>query len=256
MSSNDEYSTDDSKRKRDSSDLGAFKGSKKIARSPVKMRENDKKLDEIFQLLKAVSLDVQQIRNEQQEIRREMKELKDENNKMKHENELLKLENEKIKKNIATLNVKTEQLDKEKRKKNVVVTGLEVVKENENKLKEVMRDFIKENLQIETAITSANRLGKETYLVSFENIEEKWKVMEQKGKLRNLKDQRVYINNDQTTREREIQKCIREVAAQEEQKGNQVKIGYQKLKIGDDEWKWSNENDRLEKQTRSRDGKK
>lgn len=52
-----------------------------------------------------------------------------------------------------------------------------------------------------------------------ENIQEKNKILENKRKLRNVRGLRMYINNDLTKNEREIQKEVREHAKQYREKG-------------------------------------
>ena len=50
-------------------------------------------------------------------------------------------------------------------------------------------------------------------------------------------------NADLTKKEIKIQSKIREIAKEERNKGNRIKIGYKKLTINGKEWKWDeNEN--------------
>ncbi|KAI4465408.1 atp synthase mitochondrial f1 complex assembly factor 2/atp12 protein mitochondrial precursor [Holotrichia oblita] len=56
-------------------------------------------------------------------------------------------------------------------------------------------------------------------------------VMKNKSKLRNKLDNKVFINDDLTREERDIQRIIRQKAKEEKSKGKQVKIGYAKLVI-------------------------
>lgn len=70
--------------------------------------------------------------------------------------------------------------------------------------------------------------------------------MRNKKKLRNIRGEKIYINNDQTKQERDIDKQIRKRAEEEKKQGKSVKSRYQKLIIDDKEWKWNKLKGRLE----------
>ena len=53
-----------------------------------------------------------------------------------------------------------------------------------------------------------------------------------------LKDKRLFIDNDLTKKEREIQKNIKDIAKAEREQGAKVKIGYRKVKINDKTFIW------------------
>ncbi|KYN07152.1 hypothetical protein ALC62_01884 [Cyphomyrmex costatus] len=75
-------------------------------------------------------------------------------------------------------------------------------------------------------------IGKEEQFIleKLENFEEKIKIMKNKYKLRGRK---IYVDDDMTRKEREIQKKVREWAYQEKKKGRMVKVGYGKAEIGE-----------------------
>lgn len=52
-----------------------------------------------------------------------------------------------------------------------------------------------------------------------------------------LKGQECYIDDDMTNKEREIQAVLRKRAREEREKGNTVKVGYQKIMINN---QWEN----------------
>ena len=64
-------------------------------------------------------------------------------------------------------------------------------------------------------------------LVQMESLEAKRRIMRN----RRLKGSRIYVDDDLTRSEREIQKTIWEQAKKEEAKGRKVKRGYMKLII-------------------------
>ena len=65
--------------------------------------------------------------------------------------------------------------------------------------------------------------------------------MKNKNKLRKLTGKTIYIDNDYTVKEQQIQRIIRKRAAEERQKGSQVRVGYQKIVVDGKEWKWNEE---------------
>jgi hypothetical protein len=60
----------------------------------------------------------------------------------------------------------------------------------------------------------------------------KEKVMKLKGKLREKKKtEKMFIDNDITKPEREIQKKLGTIAKEEKREGKEVKVGYRKISI-------------------------
>lgn len=70
--------------------------------------------------------------------------------------------------------------------------------------------------------------------------------MQNKNKLRNVRNEAYYINHDLTRRERAIWKQIRERTQTEKHMGKQVKIEVRKLVINGEEWKCNKEKEKLE----------
>ncbi|KAF2899315.1 hypothetical protein ILUMI_06861 [Ignelater luminosus] len=77
---------------------------------------------------------------------------------------------------------------------------------------------------VKAKIENAHKLGPKTCLIELDQ-QEKIKIMNNKAKLKNVKEEKIYINDDVTVREREIQKSIRKMAQEERDKGNEVQIG-------------------------------
>ena len=65
--------------------------------------------------------------------------------------------------------------------------------------------------------------------------------MKNKSKLRKLIGKMIYIDDDCTLKEQQIQRNIKKRAAEERQKGSQVRVGYQKIVVGGREWKRNEE---------------
>lgn len=239
MDSDEDYSTDDNTRKREQGEEHMANQCRKTTRTPNKgQQKSEDKLDKLIDMMQSLSAEVQQMRKEQKEYSKEIKALQKENNSLKQEND-------NIKKTIKVLNARMENWEREKKQNNVVIAGMDADTNDQRILKEAVTSLFRENLDIEVSIHSATRLGHKTCLVSLENKNDKIKVMENKSKLRNMKD-KIYINNDLTVVERNIQRNIRQRAEDEKKNGKRVTIGYQKLVIDGKQWKWNEESGRLE----------
>lgn len=161
-----------------------------------------------------------------------------ENEQLRKENNKIKEENCMIKKEIQSINTRLEQLEKEKRRNNIVIQGLSV-NNNTTEIKEDIEKFLYEKLGVNTKVKSAYRMGPKMQIVAPESYEVKREVMKNKIKLRNIQGNKIFINNDQTKQEREIDAQIRVRARTERSKGRRVRNGYQKLFIDEEEWKWN-----------------
>jgi hypothetical protein len=58
---------------------------------------------------------------------------------------------------------------------------------------------------------------------------------------------KVYIDDDLTKEERETQKKLRELAREERDRGKRVKIGYRKIQINGDWFRWDKRQEKLKK---------
>jgi hypothetical protein len=68
-----------------------------------------------------------------------------------------------------------------------------------------------------------------------------------KSKLKEKKGERMYIDDDLTKEERETQKKLRELAREERDRGKRVKIGYRKIQINRDWFRWDKRQEKLKK---------
>jgi predicted Zn-ribbon and HTH transcriptional regulator len=70
--------------------------------------------------------------------------------------------------------------------------------------------------------------------------------MKQKKKLREKKEtEKIFIDNDLTKQEQEIQKKLRTIAKEEKREGKEVKMRYSKIVIERIQWRWNAERERL-----------
>jgi hypothetical protein len=65
-----------------------------------------------------------------------------------------------------------------------------------------------------------------------------------KSKLKEKKDERMYIDDDLTKEERETQKKL---AREESDRGKRVKIGYRKIQINGEWFRWDEREEKLKK---------
>lgn len=212
-----------------------FKKSKKITITPEKGASSDEsKLDKLMEMMKGLVTQVQHIEGKQDKYMEEMKGIK-------LENEEIKKENEELKKEIRSVKRRLDRIEGIDRRKNAVMQGLKLDTSDQDQLKIVVEDIIKKYMEIQIEIKAVKYLGPKTCLIELKNTDDKIKIMKNKSKLREYKEQNIYINDDMTKEEREIQEKIRRKAKEERTKGKTVKIGYQKLLVQGEQWRWNRE---------------
>lgn len=74
-------------------------------------------------------------------------------------------------------------------------------------------------------------INEETVLAQMENFEQKMKLIGNKHKLRNIKNEKGYIGNDLTIYKREIQKDIQIAADAEKGNNKRVNVGYLNMTV-------------------------
>ncbi|XP_043586624.1 histone-lysine N-methyltransferase, H3 lysine-79 specific-like [Bombus pyrosoma] len=194
-----------------------------------------------------------------EEIKREIKEERERREKeMDEERERREREREKeqwergkkeLVDRIRRLEEEREREEREKRRNNIVIKGVEW---KEGDKEEAVKEFIRDKMGIETEVEKAHaiRVGdrKTIMVASMKSREEKIKIMKGKSKLA----KGVYIDEDLTKKEREIQQQIRREARVRREKGGNVnvRIGYRKLKVGDRWYKWNEKEERLSEERR------
>lgn len=177
---------------------------------------------------------IEELKNElKQEISKNHKEMREEFRLLKEEWEekanIWKEEKTHLENRITKLEENLERQEKEKKKLNIVIKGLDDAnKEN----KETVQKWIEEKLEIQTKIKQVFTVGKDknkqAVIVKMHNWEAKKEIMQQKKRLYGTK---VYIENDLTLKERATQIKLKEIADKLKEEGKRVKIGYKKLII-------------------------
>lgn len=149
---------------------------------------------------------------------------------------------------IAKLEYLEEVREKNKRRKNVIINGLS----EEGEASEVVKKLA-DNLKIQLQFEDAARLGikkdgkKRPILVKCADMEQKKRILSKKSSLRDAKSS-IFIDDDLTRTEREIQVNIKKVAQEERTKGKKVQVFYQKVRVEDELWIWNMKTKALEKE--------
>lgn len=240
MSSDDEYSTDGKRKRNTRESEKLFVRSKKVMRTPDKVADDDDKLERITRMLQTLTQEVHEMRIEQKQYREEVLSLR-------IQNENAKKENAELKREMKIISERIEVIEKEKRRNNIVIHGLNLENNGPTELKEQVKQFIHKNLEVEVEVKDARKLRDNIHIVEMGSLNEKGKIMQNKNKLKNYKQGRVFINDDMTKTERDIQRKIRAMARDERTKGSYVWIGYQKIKINEEVLVWNKQEEKLEK---------
>lgn len=243
----DRYRTDsdseDNKRKRDKeSPENPTTRSKLTKRTPVKGKQEAIKpeMDEVREMFAKMMEEIKQIKRNQTEQTEKME-------KVLKENEDMKKHIQKLDKKLETLDKKVETLEREKKRNNLIIVGYEPHSSNNQELKNEIKEFYRKALNVDVNIKNAKKIGNKVCAIEMENWEGKIKILKAKSNLRYIQDTntRIYINNDLTDKEKEIQAHIRVIEKRERNSGHTTKMGYKKLMINGIKWEWSEERQEL-----------
>ncbi|KAJ3634288.1 hypothetical protein MTP99_011181 [Tenebrio molitor] len=114
-------------------------------------------------------------------------------------------------KRMKMIEEKMEQREKKERKNNVIITGIRAIRGN-------IERGVKVNVK------EAFKINKDKMMLAkIESWEQKKNIM---------------LNDDLTKEERETQKKLRELAREEKDRGKRVKIGYRKIQINGEWFRW------------------
>lgn len=210
--------------------------------------------DDLITLIRSIKRDTEEIKEANKELRREMKDLRNEwqEKKIQWDSEKAEIE-EKINKlverkdyakvleeKLIWLEGKEEMREKRDRRNNIIIKGDEIPQGRTPKdtVEEIIRDKVQAEAVIVDAFWIRKRSGGSLLVGKVQNWEQKREIMLKK---RNLKDIKLYIENDLTVKEREVQRDIAEVARAERAEGRKVKIGYRKIKIDNKVFRWDDQ---------------
>lgn len=134
-----------------------------------------------------------------------------------------------------------EMLERKKRKKNIVIRGLRTVGRG---IKEEIKEIIKEKMGLSVYIKHIRHIGGGIVVV-LESMENKREIMRNKKCLQGLD---IWIEDDLTVREKEIQSWLERLREEERGLGIEAQVGYQKVKVQGNWYNWDEKEGRLEEQ--------
>lgn len=235
------------KRKRDKekteikTEVDAFRKSKRIVRSPIKIntesadQEKNEKMEDLKTLM-GTMIEKMEVgfKDNKTEIQKLREEIKEKEEQWQKERSVLQQGINTLEKKINQLEERLEIKERKERKQNIIIKGLKMEKES---LAENIENFITKELRVECEIREAYKIGvnKDIIVAKTQTWEEKIQIMKAKNK---LGERKIYIENDMTKGELETQKKIRQLAFEEKQKGNRVKVGYKKISINNIQYEW------------------
>lgn len=114
--------------------------------------------------------------------------------------------------------------EKEKRKNNIVIKGME---DEGLATKESVEKFLRDKVGVEVKVIDCRRSGR-VIVAMLEREGMKMEVMRNKNKLRG---ERIFIENDLTWEERKLQERISRWAKEEREKGVLVKVGFARVLV-------------------------
>uniref|UniRef100_A0A6P7HG08 Uncharacterized protein LOC114348251 isoform X4 n=1 Tax=Diabrotica virgifera virgifera TaxID=50390 RepID=A0A6P7HG08_DIAVI len=155
---------------------------------------------------KNLAAEVKDIKEDQREYWKELRELRDEIEKVKQANQKSQIEKDEMKKELNDTKLRLEKLEKERKANNVVIQGLQIDTNDRDILRQTIGNFMEAEMNIKVKIDEVIKLGEKTCLVKLPNHHEKETVMKNKAKLQHAKDRRVFINNDMTKEDLQVQK--------------------------------------------------
>ena len=141
---------------------------------------------------------------------------------------------------MAKEELKWELKERRARKKNITVRGVRVVGKG---IVQEVTEIIKTRMNIDPKIVRMQKVAGGP-VFTIESMDKKKGIMMRK---RELKGTKIWIDDDYTPREREIQDWIREEAARRERTGSIVRVGYLKLRIDGTWWNWNEVQGKLDK---------
>lgn len=244
-SSADEYY----KRKREEKEE-TFRKSRKVVRTPPKIAQ-DRDMEDIKKMLSALTGEMGMVKeklNKLDTIEEQQGCLLQEVKELRQENRVLRSENEKLKEKIGQLEKSVRILQNKEKKKNIVIRGAVMVdKENlEIKVKELLQEKIKVTVDLEHVRLVETKKKEQLIVGQLKNMQQKIQVMKAK---RNLAGSKIFIDDDLTWEERNVQMTIRKIRDEERKNGKRVKIGYRKMILEGEEWIWSEIENKLVRKT-------
>lgn len=169
----------------------------------------------------------EQMRTMMEQVSKKILEILEERRVREEERRREKEEKKWLEKRIGDFEWWNEKKERKKRKNNIVIKGIKWETEN---LGEKVRHYIKEDMKVEVDIKKATIIGKRDnrniIVAEVDRWKQKRKIME-----KNL-GKGIWIKDDLTLKEIEIQQKLWDMARKEREKGDKrVKVGYKKIHL-------------------------
>ncbi|KAH0817229.1 hypothetical protein GEV33_005562 [Tenebrio molitor] len=215
-----------------------LRNSSRTRRSPNRSQEENqsKEMDkemkttmirEMREEIKTLRKELAAVREENGELRKELATVRRE---MRGREEKGQLEKADWMKRMEMIEEKMEQREKKERKNNVIITGIGAISGN---VERGVEEWLEREIGVKVNVKEAFKINKDKMMLAkIENWEQKKNIM---------------LNDDLTKEERETQKKLRELAREERDRGKRVKIGYRKIQINGDWFRWDKRQEKLKK---------
>lgn len=206
-----------------------------------KRKREEEVSEEIKNFMKKILEEMTIIKEELVKNNKEMMSMKEEFYKKE---QAWELEKKDLTKRINDLEDVEEERQRKEKKLNVIIKGVE----GERGSVEFVHEKVFKHLKMVIKVKESYRVGRKygdksrPIMVKLETWEDKRELMMRKKMLHGT---RIYIDDDYTKKEREIQKRIQDKAREIRKEGERVKIGYKKVWIGDKMWVWDNSKEKL-----------
>ena len=134
-----------------------------------------------------------------------------------------------------------ETQERRRRKNNIAVRG---IRKGGNSSGREFAQIIRAKIGIDPSIVRVRQIAGGP-IITVESMRTKRIMM---GRRDNLHDTGIWIEDDFTEREKEVQNWLKKEAEKLEREGNSTQVGYLKMKVNDSWWYWSDERGELKKE--------
>lgn len=141
-----------------------------------------------------------------------------------------------IKRQLQLFESKEESRQRIEKRKNIVIHNLKINTEDRvHEVEQFLTDNFDLNINVKEVAPVKTAGHRNLVVVKLKSLDDKKKVMQERSK---LTDSESYITADRTKKEREIQKKVMALAAEEKKKGKEVKVGHMKMTVDGETKVW------------------
>jgi len=149
-----------------------------------------------------------------------------------------KKEEEKRERRLKEIERKLEKKEREEKRKNLIIRRVKV---KERRRREAVDDLMKEigvvmKVKEVWKIAGDKKKGREIVEIKIEEEEKRREIWSKK---KNLRGRKKRIHENWTWKERKMKWKLKETARLEERKGRKVWLGYGKIRIDEQSWRWN-----------------